>query len=74
MNRQEYKGCVIEANPKELADGSGWTEDYNIEIHHGDRVDVRPIIGQRTLASKNVAIRACIEGGKHRIDESILLR
>jgi hypothetical protein len=73
-NRQEYKGCVIEANPKELADGTGWTEDYNIEIHHGDRVDVQTMIGQRTFASRDEAIAACIEAGKRQIDRSPLLR
>jgi hypothetical protein len=72
--RQNYKGCIIEANPKELADGSGWTEDYNIELHYGARLENRHFIGQRTFPSKDEAIAACIKAGKQQINHSPLLR
>jgi hypothetical protein len=72
--RQEYKTCVIEANPKELADGTGWTEEYNIELHLGSHVDVKPYFGQRVFQSKDEAIAACIEAAKRQIDRSPMLR
>ena len=72
--RQDYKGCVIEANPKELADGSGWTQDYNIEIDYGDRTEVRQYFSDRKFATRAEAIVGCISAGRRTIDRSLLLR
>jgi hypothetical protein len=72
--RHDYKKCVIEANPKELADGSRWSEDYNIEIHYGDRTEVRQFVSDRIFPTRDEAIAACISAGKHKIDRSLTLR
>ncbi len=72
--RQDYKGCGIEANPRELADGSGWTQDYNIEIHYEDRTEVRPSFSDRKFSTTAEAIAGCISAGKRTIDRSPLLR
>lgn len=68
--RQDYKGCVILANLKQLADGSGWTEDYDIEIHYGDRVEVRPYFSDRKFATEDEAVAGSIRAAIRKIDRS----
>lgn len=59
-----YKGCVIDASPKELADGSGWTGEYCIDVHVEGRVETRPYYSDRKFKTKDEAIAACHEMGK----------
>ena len=66
--REVYMGCAIQANPTELADGSGWTEDYNIEVPHEDRTDVTRYFFGRKCPTRAEAIAACISEGRRKID------
>ena len=69
--REVYKGCVIQANPMELADGSGWTEDYNIEVPHEDRADVTRFFFGRKFPTRAEAIASCISEGRRKIDRPL---
>ena len=69
--REVYKGCAIQANPTELPDGSGWTEDYTIEIPHEDRADVTRFFFGRKFPTRAEAIAVCISEGRRNIDRSV---
>lgn len=65
--RIDYNGFVVETNPEELTDGSGWAESYIIKIN--------PFEGtwyssDRTFPTKEAANVASILAAKRIIDRS----
>lgn len=72
--RITYKGVVIDVRPKELADGTGWTEDFTLEIHMGDSVRTTGFTSDRVFKTREEAVEASIASGKHKVDRSPILR
>jgi hypothetical protein len=64
MSRENYKGYVIEANPRQLAENSMWTVSINIEKHSGAGVDVQEYSAANQYASKEMAIDHCLNFGR----------
>jgi hypothetical protein len=67
-SRQDYKGFVIEAKPEELADGTGWTENYIIKIN---RFEGQWFGSDQKLPTKAEATSASILAAKRKIDRSL---
>ncbi len=71
MERVEYKGYVIEANPDELADGGRWTTNITIERHDGEGVMADPFSAANTFDTKEEATAHCINFGRQIIDGQV---
>ena len=71
MERVQYRDYVIEANPHELHDDGRWSMDIVLERHDGSGIEVRPYTGANTFATKEEAIRHCINFGRQIIDGQI---
>ena len=73
-DRIDYKGHVIEARPKQMADSEEWRDDGFLEIHDGSAVTTVSIITFGTYPSREDAVAACHAHGRSEIDRSLLLR
>lgn len=71
MERVEYKGYVIEANPHELADDGRWTTNIAIERHDDEGVMAHQFSAANTFASKEEATAHCINFGRQIIDGQV---
>ena len=65
---QDYKGFVIEPDPEELEDGSGWTEACIIKIN---RFEGEWFGSDRRFPTRAEATSASILAAKGRIDRSL---
>ena len=65
--RQDYNGFVIETNPEELTDGSGWLESYIIKIN---RFEGMWYGSDRKFPTRETANAASILAANNIIDRS----
>jgi hypothetical protein len=63
--KENYEGCDIESHPEELKDGSGWAEDYSIQINPTVTI---PFGSDRKFKSREEANAASIIAAKGIID------
>jgi hypothetical protein len=63
MSRENYKGYVLEANPRQLENGL-WSLNVNIESHFGGGVDVQPYSAENCYTTKEMAIAHSLNLGR----------
>jgi hypothetical protein len=68
MERIQYKGFVIEANPRQLRDSDDWTINLTIERHFGDGVATSGYSAENTAPTREDAIARSIAMGQRVID------
>jgi hypothetical protein len=62
---QEYKGCIIDTQPEELSDGSGWIEGCIIKLNKFEGIWLG---SDRKFQTREAADAASILTAKRRID------
>jgi len=65
--QEDYKGCVIETNPEELTDGSGWKPSCIIKINPFEGTWLNT---DQTFPTRDAANAASILAAKRLIDRS----
>ena len=71
MSRVAYKGYIIEAEPRQLADSSRWTLNIVIERHEGGKVNTMPFSAADTFETRDEAMQHCVHFGHQIVDGKI---
>jgi hypothetical protein len=71
MASDRYRGCLIQAAPRKLADGSGWTPACTIVSNMSGTSKLQPVSATDVFKTEEAAAVRSLDLGREAIDRTL---